>query len=116
MGMNDSELVEYLVDRYLQDHPDYEYPESSSHPLVIAMGTTIRYHLIEQVGGVVAYWRMILGAAQRYFVPKEESVEYDAFIAQFTLACVYLDQSDSHCDELKQLYEEYQAWLSERKQ
>ena len=114
--MNDRELIEHLVQRYLSENPDFEMPPRTQHPLILAMTIAMTPTIMKSSGGLVPYWRTLLGAAQLYFDPKDNEFEFRSFRCRFNSNGAFACQAESeHLYEITKLTHEFLAWTRQPK-
>lgn len=85
--MSDSmgrETLEALIEDYRRAHPEFQPPEKSDHPIVLALTTDMTPELIDRCGNIVIFWDLLLDAAIEYFDPSEETLEFKYFRARLS--------------------------------
>jgi len=63
--MSDSmgrETLEALIEDYRRAHPEFQPPEKSDHPIVLALTTDMNPELIDRCGNIVIFWDLLLDA------------------------------------------------------
>ena len=76
--------IDVLVHKYLQENPSFKYPPSGDkHPSILAMATQIKPWIIDRLGGVEQYWKVMLRSAKLWFTPGSDSREYKIFCTRF---------------------------------
>ncbi|MGM0564572.1 MAG: hypothetical protein ACQES2_09610 [Pseudomonadota bacterium] len=100
--------IDELVQQYLDENPDYEYPPSGNkHPSILSMTYDMKPWIIDQLGGIEAYWKEMLHSAMIWFEPGEGTPEYRVFCMRFEGEGNIFWQDDP---ELEKLIEEYSRW------
>ena len=70
-----AERVERMVETYLAAHPEFErLEECYMHPSVLALTRSMQPWMIEQCGGPLPFWALMLDAAKLWFPEKREGL------------------------------------------
>lgn len=77
--------IDGFVKRYLQEHPDFEYPPSGDfHPAILA-SCGMKDWIVSRIGGPLPFWRAMLRAARVWFPPGDTSREFRLFCTFFEI-------------------------------
>lgn len=99
--------IDGFVQRYLKEHPDFEYPTSGDfHPAILANGT-MKSWIIDRIGGPLPFWRAMLRAARVWFPQGHTSREFRLFCTFFEIeGCTWWNGISVY----QELEKEYCAW------
>lgn len=100
--------IDELVEQYIAEHPEYEYPPSGDkHPAILASVGPIKNALMDQEGGPLPYYKKLLEAAKIWFADGQDTRE-------FRLFCKFFEAEGNTWwngnPELEALAREYNAW------
>lgn len=108
-SIRDNTEIDTLVRQYLQEHPDFIFPESGDlHPAILASGTTILQWLSEKCEGRVACGEAMLRSAKIWFASGGFEREFNVFCLLFEAAANV--SWDSQNERLVALYDDYNEW------
>lgn len=99
--------IDGFVQRYLKEHPDFEYPPSGDfHSAILANGT-MKSWIIDRIGGPLPFWRAMLRAGRVWFPPGDTSREFRLFCTFFEIeGCTWWNGIPIY----QELEMEYSAW------
>lgn len=104
-----SKRVSEMVDVFLKAYPTYILPEDKElhHPSYLARYQDIDGWLIEQCGGVVEFWALMVAAAKEWFPEKKKTKLYAAFCVG--LECIDLSTWNGWAP-IQPVLKEYYEW------
>lgn len=111
--MSDSmgrETLEALIEDYRCAHPEFQPPEKSDHPIVLALTTDMNPELIDRCGNIVIFWDLLLDAAIEYFDPSDESLEFNYFRSRLFTGCG-LANFTIYEDAFNAIWHRYRRWV-----
>lgn len=99
--------IDGFVQRYLKEHPDFEYPPSGDfHPAILA-SCGMKNWIVDRIGGPLPFWRTMLRAARVWFPPGDTSREFRLFCTFFQIeGCTWWNGIPVY----EELEREYCAW------
>lgn len=102
--------IDGFVQRYLREHPEFEYPPSGDfHPAILA-SCGMKGWIIDQMNGPLPFWRAMLRAARVWFPPgvtSRDSREFRLFCTFFEIEGCTLWNGIPVYEELER---DYCAW------
>mgnify|MGYP005855048019 CR=1 FL=1 len=111
--MSDSmgqETLEALIDDYRRAHPEFQPPEKSDHPIVLALTTDMNPELIDRCGNIVIFWDLLLDAAIDYFDPLEDSLEFNYFRSRLFTGSG-MAAGTIHDEGFSAIWQRYRKWI-----
>lgn len=99
--------IDGFVQRYLAEHPDFEYPPSGDlHPAILA-SCGMKDWIVSRIGGPLPFWRAMLRAARVWFPPGDTSREFRLFCTFFEIeGCTWWNGISVY----EELSRDYMAW------
>ena len=104
------ETLEELVEEYRQAHPEFQAPDKSDHPIVLALTKDMNPYLVERCGNIVVFWDLLLDAAMEFFDPAEETLEFRYFRARLMTGSG-LAAGTKHEEAFGAIWERYRTWI-----
>lgn len=114
--MSDSmgrETLETLINEYQQSHPEFQPPEKSDHPIVLALTSEMNPWLIDRCGNIVIFWDLLLDAAIEYFDPSDEVFEFKYFRWRINTNGG-MATGTIHQDGFHAIWQRYRAWTTDQ--
>ena len=105
-----SQKISEMVAIFLEEYPTYILPKDKTfhHPSALALYRDIDDWLMEQCGGVVAFWKLLLTAAKEWFPDKRSTKLGKCFCFRFEcLDCTFWHGGG----EMAEICKEYGEWI-----
>ena len=104
------ETLEALVEEYRQAHPEFQAPDKSDHPIVLALSKDMNPCLVERCGNIVVFWDLLLDAAMEFFDPAEETLEFKYFRARLMTGSG-MAAGTNHDEAFGAIWKRYRTWV-----
>jgi|GEM_PF-3666679 len=104
------ETLVALIEEYRRAHPEFQMPEKSDHPMVLALTSEMNPYLVERCGNIVIFWDLLLDAAMAYFDPPEETLEFKYFRARLMTGSG-LATGTIHEEAFGAIWDRYRSWI-----